>query len=168
MIGFLREKGFVLSLEEVESLAGGDIVGRPHFAQAMLNHGYVSNRREAFDLWLDTPEYHQKLDRDKPSVRECIDAIKADGGFVSLAHPYQIGIADDALGVLVKELKDFGLDAIECYYPRFTSKQQAFYLSLAKKYDLLVTGGSDFHGERVKPEVELAAWEIDLGYLSGD
>ena len=168
LISFLREKGFPLSLDEVESLAGGDIVGRPHFAQAMLNHSYVSNRREAFDLWLDTPEYHQKVDRDKPSVRECIDAIKADGGFVSLAHPYQLRIPDDALDALVKNLKGYGLDAIECYYSRFTPKQQAFYLSLAEKNHLHITGGSDFHGEQVKPDIALTAWKLDLGWMIGD
>ena len=58
-----------------------------------------------------------------------------------------------------------GLDAVECYYPKHTPEQTAFYLRLAEKYGLHVTGGSDFHGERVKPDVHLMAWELDLSWL---
>lgn len=166
LLEFLREKGIELSLSEVTEIAGGDIIGRPHFAQAIVRRGYVSTNREAFDLYLDTEEYHEKVERDKPSVQECIAAIKASGGKVSLAHPYQIGISNDELDKLVGELADQGLDAIECYYPKYTPEQQAFYLHLAEKYQLHQTGGSDFHGEKVKPDVELAAWELDTDWLS--
>ena len=66
---------------------------------------------------------------------------------------------------LVEQLKGWGLDAIECYYPKYTLEQQKFYLHLAEKYQLHQTGGSDFHGERVKPDVELAALELVLDWL---
>ena len=62
-------------------------------------------------------------------------------------------------------LKSYGLDAIECYYPIHTREQTAEYLALAKKYDLHITGGSDFHGEKNKPEHPLAAWELELDWL---
>ena len=65
------------------------------------------------------------------------------------------------------ELAGYGLDALECYYPRYTAAQQALYLRLAEKYGLHVTGGSDFHGERVKPDIELAALELDVDWLMG-
>ena len=65
----------------------------------------------------------------------------------------------------MRALKDLGLDAIECRYPRHTPDQTAFYLRLVEKYGLRITGGSDFHGERVKPDVELAAWDLDLDWL---
>ena len=113
----------------------------------------------------DTEEYRACVKQVKPSVRECLEAIKSAGGKTSLAHPYQIGIDDDALDTLVGNLVPWGLDAIECYYPRFTPAQQAFYLSLAEKYRLHVTGGSDFHGERVKPDISLAALALDLDWL---
>jgi len=166
LLAFLSCKGIILDQEEVESLAGGQIVGRPHFAQAMVTRGYVRSNREAFDRYLDTPEYHEVVSYGRPSVRECIEAILADGGVVSLAHPYQIGLDNDALDRLVGELKKVGLGAIECYYPRHTAKMMTFYLELAKKYDLYVTGGSDFHGEKVKPDIELAAYEIDVDWLT--
>ena len=165
IIGFLREKGFELSLDEVMEIAGGDIIGRPHFAQAMVRRGYVESNREAFDRYLDTAEYHQKVKRFKASAQTCLGAIKSAGGRASFAHPYQVGLEDEALETLVRQLKDWGLDAIECCYPRHTPEQTAFYLRLAEKYGLHVTGGSDFHGERVKPDIQLAAWDLDLGWL---
>lgn len=165
IVDFLREKGVDVELAEVEELAGGEVIARPHFAQVMLRHGYVSTNREAFDRYLDTPEFRQRVKRFKADARTCVEAIKAAGGKVSLAHPYQMGLGDDALEMLVKQLKGWGLDAIECFYPKYTPEQQKFYLHLAEKYRLHRTGGSDFHGERVKPDVELAALELDMDWL---
>lgn len=165
LLAFLRGKGIELTAGEVEALTGGAIIGRPHFAQAMVKRGYVKSNREAFDRYLDTEEYHQKVERDKPSVQECITAIKTSGGKVSLAHPYQIGISNNELDKLVGELIDQGLDAIECHYPKYTREQQEFYIHLTEKYHLHQTGGSDFHGEKVKPDVNLAAMEWDLEWL---
>ena len=82
-----------------------------------------------------------------------------------LAHPYQIGIGNDELDRLTAELAGYGLEAIECHYPKYTREQESFYLGLAQKYHLHVTGGSDFHGEAVKPDIKLAALELDLGWL---
>jgi len=165
LLAYLAEKGMALTLDEVEAVAGGKVIGRPHFAQAMVARGYVANNREAFDKWLDTEEFHERVERPKPSTRECVETIRASGGRVSLAHPYQIGVDDAALDAIVRELAGYGLDAIECYYPKFTPAQQAYYLSLAEKYRLRATGGSDFHGERVKPDVALAALELDADWL---
>lgn len=165
IIDFLREKGVNIDLTEVEALAGGDVIGRPHFAQVLVRHGYVSTNREAFDRYLDTEEFRNKVKRFKADSRTCIEAIKSAGGKISLAHPYQMGLPDDELEALVARLKDGGLDAIECYYPKYTRSQQAFYLHLAEKYRLHQTGGSDFHGERVKPDVRLARWPLALQWL---
>lgn len=165
IIDFLREKGINISLEEVLAAAGGAVIGRPHFAQVMVRRGYTSTNREAFDRYLDTEEYHRVVERDKPSALECITAVKASGGFVSLAHPYQVGIDDSALERLVRELTGYGLDAIECFYPRHTPQQTSFYLSLAQKYSLHITGGSDFQGRHVKPDIGLTAWALELDWL---
>lgn len=167
IIDFLKEKGVPISLPEVEELAGGGVIGRPHFAQVLVRRGYVHSTREAFDRYLDTAEF-QRIERQKPDARTCVEAIRAGGGRVSLAHPYQVHLEDGALEELVRELAGYGLDAIECYYPKHTPAQRDFYLRLARKYGLHVTGGSDFHGERVKPDVALAAWELEVDWLIQD
>lgn len=165
IVDFLREKGIHIDLAEVEEIAGGDVIARPHFARTLVKHGYVSTNREAFDRYLDTDEFRQKVKRFKADSRTCVEVIKSAGGKVSLAHPYQMGLLDDELEALVAQLKDQGLDAIECYYPKYTSEQQAFYLHLTEKYQLDRTGGSDFHGEKVKPDIGLARFPLALDWL---
>lgn len=162
---FLRTKGLEIPLDEVDEEAAGGSVGRPHFAMVMLRHGMVSTRKEAFDRYLDTPEFQRIEKGTKPSAQTCVEKIKAAGGKVSLAHPYQIVLNGETLEELVKRLKGYGLDAIECYYPIHTRAQTAEYLALAKKYGLHATGGSDFHGEKNKPQNPLAAWELELDWL---
>lgn len=165
IVDFLREKGVDIDLAEVEDLAEGGVIARPHFAQVLVRHGCVSTNREAFDRYLDSEEYRKKVTRFKADARTCVEAIHAAGGIVSLAHPYQMRLPDDELEPLVKQLKDWGLDAIECHYPKYTPEQQEFYLCLAEKYHLHQTGGSDFHGEKVKPDVQLAGVSLDLDWL---
>ena len=162
---FLRGKGLDVPLEEVEALAGGGVVARPHFARVMLRRGYVSSLREAFDRYLDTEEFRRKVKRFKADARTCIETIRAAKGHASLAHPYQIGLEDGPLEELVKQLVGYGLEGIECLYPKHTRPQEAFYRQLAKRYRLHVTGGSDFHGEKVKPEIHLAALPLDVEWL---
>lgn len=164
ILDFLREQGLELILEEVEAVAGGDIIARPHFAQAMVRRGYVTSVQEAFDRYLDTADY-ARIKRPKPDARTCIQAIHAAGGRASFAHPYQVKLTDGPLEDLTRELAEAGLDAMECRYPRHTPEQTAFYLRLAKRYGLHVTGGSDFHGEQVKPDIALTGWDLDLGWL---
>ena len=167
IIDFLRENGINIDLTEVEEVAGGNVIGRPHFAQTLVKHGFVSTNREAFDRYLDTEEFRKKVTRFKADSRTCVEIIKSAGGKVSLAHPYQMRLPNEELDALVSQLKDWGLDAIECYYPKYTPEQQAFYLHLTEKYRLKQTGGSDFHGEKVKPDVQLAKWSLDLEWLMG-
>jgi len=166
IVDFLREKGVDIDLAEVEELAGGEVIARPHFAQVLVRRGYAATNREAFDRWLDTEEFRQKVKRFKADAKTCVEAIKAAGGKVSLAHPYQMGLPDGELEELVSRLKGWGLDAVECYYPKYSPEQQAFYLRLAETYKLRRTGGSDFHGEKNKPDHPLAALELDIDWLT--
>lgn len=167
IIDFLAEKGVYIDLSEVEAVAKGGVVGRPHFAQVLLEHGYIKTNREAYEKYLDTEEY-QRIAIKRLSARDCIEIIHGAGGKVSFAHPYQVKLDDEALDGLVKELKGWGLDAIECYYTKHTPRMQAQYLALADKYGLHATGGSDFHGEFVKPDVPLAKLELELSWLLED
>lgn len=164
IISFLKEKGIEISLEDVEKIAGGQIIARPHFARVMVERGYVKNTREAFEKYLDTDEY-QRIERFKASAEECISAIHSADGKAVMAHPYQLGLSDDDLEKNIVRLCGYGLDGIECYYPKHSEKQIDFYLKLAKKYGLMITNGSDFHGEKVKPDIKMTAKEINISLL---
>ena len=164
IIAFLHEKGIDISIGDVEQLAGGKVVARPHFAQVLVQQGYVSCMREAFDRYLDTAEY-QKIERFKASAEECIQAIHADGGKAVLAHPYQLGMNVEKLDQVLKTLKNAGLDGLECWYSRHTHQMTEEFLALAQKYELYISAGSDFHGEMVKPDIQLHPWKLDLDWL---
>lgn len=164
IVDFLAEKGVPVALEEVEALAQGGLVARPHFARVMVAHGYVKDTREAFDRYLDTDEY-QRIERFKASAKDCVAAIHAGGGKAVLAHPYQLGLSDEELERLVAYLKENGLDGLECYYPQHSAQQIRFYLGLAEKYGLHVTAGSDFHGPAVRPNNPLTPRELEVDWL---
>lgn len=169
ILRFLQEKGIELDLTEVETIAGNGVagsgrIGRPHFAQAMMRHGYVSSMREAFTRYLDTDEY-QRIERKKAPAQKCIAVVQESGGKAVLAHPYQVGLPDDQLEQLVRQLKEYGLEGIECEYPCHTPAQVRFYRELARRYDLHITAGSDFHGERIKPDVPLIPVALDVDWL---
>ena len=164
LVDYLKERGVPVDLAEVEAVAGGSVIARPHFARVMVAHGYVQTTKEAFDRYLDTSAF-QKIERFKADARTCIETIHADGGLVSLAHPYQLKMENEDLEQLVARLKGYGLDALECWYPRHTPEQREFYLSLARKYDLRVSGGNDFHGEKVKPDIHIQPLSLDLDWL---
>lgn len=83
---FLRDKGVDIDLSEVEKLASGEVIARPHFAQVMVKYGYVSSNRETFDHYLDTEEFRQKVKRFKADARTCVESIKSSGE----RHPWPI------------------------------------------------------------------------------
>lgn len=161
---FLKEKGIIVPLDEVEKLAGGGVVARPHFAKVMLDHGFVSSIKDAFDRYLDTNEY-QRIERFKASAAECIQAIHQSGGKAVLAHPYQLGLPDAALESLIAALRNEGLEALECYYPQHSPDMVKKYLVLAKKFGLHITAGSDFHGETIHPDNPLTPVWLDIDWI---
>lgn len=163
ILEYLAEKGVPVTLEEVEEF--GPAASRPHFARAMIRRGYVSSVQEAFARYLSTEEFMRRAGRVKPSARACIETVRAAGGVAALAHPYQIGLSPEKLEALIEELRGYGLNAMECFYPRHSPEQTAFYRRLAARFGLYETGGSDFHGERVKPDIALTPLRLDLPWL---
>lgn len=166
IVDFLHRHGIPIDLEEVQALAGRSAVGRPHFAQVMVCHGWVKTSREAFEKYLDTPEYLQ-VEREKFPAKDCIAAILAAGGNPVMAHPYQLRLENGSLEKEIKKLVSYGLAGLECYYPKHTSEQQAFYLKLAEKYGLYVTAGNDFHGEKIHPSDTIRPVDLDVSWLTG-
>jgi predicted metal-dependent phosphoesterase TrpH len=142
----LNRLGFALSWEEVKAYAGEDVVGRPHFAQALEAKGYVSSKMEAFDLYLGKGK-KAYAERFRMSPADSIAAIRGAGGIAVLAHPFTLDLKRDALRAAVCELRDAGLAGIEACYSEHSLEQEALYRALAGELGLAVTGGSDFHGD---------------------
>ncbi|NOU76284.1 PHP domain-containing protein [Paenibacillus sp. LMG 31458] len=130
-------------LREIENIKSkGDTVGRPHIAAVLLNKGYVSTISEAFDRYLGTgAAAYANPPRIEPAT--AIGWIQEAGGKAVLAHP---GIYHD--DALIEAIAHQGLDGIEVYHSDHTPEDEAKYLSLAQRSGLLITAGSDFHGER--------------------
>lgn len=149
----LQKLGFHLTWEEVASYAGEDVVGRPHFAQALQAHGYVSNKDEAFDRYLGKgkPAYAERR-RLLPDAS--IQLIREARGVPVLAHPFTLNLASQDLMKLIARLREEGLEGVEVFYPEHTPDMQNLYLKMAKELDLVVTGGSDFHGA-LAPDIQL-------------
>lgn len=141
----LAELGCPLEWDEVAALAGGESMGRPHIATAMVNRGYVSSFKDAFDRYLGKGAAAY-TDRDKMTPEIAIKRIRSAGGLPVLAHPQTLSLADDELSDLLGRLTSMGLAGVEVYYYSHSEEETALYLSLARKYGLVATGGSDFHG----------------------
>ena len=149
----LNDDGLELTFEEVEAYAGEGLIGRPHFAQAMLAKGYVQTKKEAFDRYLarGKPGYAERF---RLNPEDSIREIHAAGGLAVLAHPFTLELKGDAMDAFMRELAGLGLDGVEVYYSEHSPKLVRTYRDLALKYDLLLTGGSDFHGE-INPAIRL-------------
>jgi hypothetical protein len=152
----LNQQGIPISLEEVVAVSGGKQVGRPHFARVLVEKGAVKTMQEAFDKYLakGKPAY---VDKRRVSSREAIERIREAGGVAVVAHPKQMRLEEEQLARELARLVDEGLEGIEAYNSCQNRTEAELYKRLAKRFNLLVTGGSDFHGAN-KPDV-------DLGYL---
>lgn len=153
ILGKLNGLGCELTWDEVRAYAGEEVVGRPHFAMAMLARGYVKSKNKAFDRYLakGKPAYAERF---RLSPADSIEAIRAAGGLAVLAHPFTLDLKPAALRKRVAELRDVGLAGIEAYYSEHTPDMTGRYLELCRAFDLVAAGGSDFHGE-VNPAVHL-------------
>jgi 3',5'-nucleoside bisphosphate phosphatase len=149
LVARLQELGFDITLAEAEARGRG-MTGRPHFAQLMVEKGYVKDLREAFDDYLDEAAKGYVY-RQEPLFTEGVERIRHAGGIASLAHPVRV---KGDVPALMPELCAGGLNAIEAYHSDHTPADTQLYLSLASQYGIHVTGGSDFHGA-VKPGVML-------------
>lgn len=145
--------GLPLTADELAAEAGGEAVGRPHIAAAMRRRGYVDSVAEAFDLYLrrGAPAF---IDRKRLGLAEAVHLIVSSGGLAVIAHPGLIRTDETGLDRLVRSARHSGALGIECSYPRHDRDTMKRCLDLAVLYDLVPTGGSDFHGDS-KPDNHL-------------
>lgn len=150
----LNTLGIDISLPEVESISQIGQTGRPHIAQLLCRKGVVRNLNEAFAKYLAKGQ-KAYASRFVYSSAEAISIIKKSGGLAILAHPYQVNPTLKETENIVKELVSLGLDGLEVYYPTHSAKIRKKLKTLVKKYDLVASGGSDYHGI-IRPGTELA------------
>ena len=172
MIHKLNELGVKIDYNEVLEVAGttqdGDdpslIIGRPHIAQVMVNKGYVKSIHAAFAKYIGSSGAAY-VSKDRLTVQETITAIHQAGGLACLAHPAQLGITDhEELEHLVARMVDLGLNGIETIHSDHTPSDAHLYEKLAQRFNLINTGGSDYHGSRKsikigKPRVPISVYE---------
>ena len=153
MLEKLNALGFAMTRDEVQALAGEDVVGRPHFGQVMIQKGYAKDKNEVFDKWLGDgkPAY---VDRPRLTAAAAVAVIRQAGGVAVLAHPFTLRVSRDALASLFFELAAAGLAGVECYYSEHSAELTKEFLAMARQANLVPTGGSDFHGE-VSPGIRL-------------
>jgi 3',5'-nucleoside bisphosphate phosphatase len=158
MAARLAELGMPIDPDEVFALVREGSAGRPHVAQVMVNHGYVASVRQAFDKYLAAGRPGH-VPRRKLAPEDAVRLIRKASGVPVFAHP---GLSDR--DEMIPDLIAAGLMGLECYYGAHSAAQTAGYLKLCHDHGLVATGGSDFHGPRVRaatlgvPAVPMTAW----------
>jgi len=141
MVVKLADLGIHIDWQRVREIAGNGSIARPHVALAMLEKGYITSIREAFDKYIarDGPAY---VEREKLTPVEAVALVVRTDGLPVMAHP--LTVADPE--AMIIELKAAGLVGIEAYYAGYTIDEISRLASLADRHGLIATGGSDYHG----------------------
>jgi hypothetical protein len=155
----LNNQGLKIDMEDVCIYTQNGLIGRPHIARALIERGYVHSMREAFDLYLNRgcPAY---VERCSLSIEETIDLIHEEGGIAVLAHPGLIK-RKEIIDYVIKE----GIDGLEVIHSKHTHEDVVYFLSLAKKKNLLITGGSDSHGDLINGEYLIGRYYVPVDNL---
>lgn len=145
--------GFPITIEALTEMFPDAVITRAHMAAWMVEKGYVPSRPAAFEQYIgeDAPCFVSKTE---VTPTDAIELILAYGGVPVLAHPLLYKLPEEKLHLLLRELTKAGLMGIEAVYVLNKGEDETYVRSLAKQYQLLVTGGSDFHGKN-KPNIAL-------------
>ena len=141
MVEKLATLGIQIEWERVQEIAGDGSVGRPHIALAMVERGYCKEPKDAF------PEYLGRnglayVERTRMTPAETVELLTGVGGVPVLAHPAYLADMEATIAVL----KEAGLVGMEVYYAKYNEETVGQLVELAKRYDLIPCGGSDYHG----------------------
>jgi len=164
IVGRLQEAGIDISVEDVYAeVSEGATIGRPHLADAMIRKGIVRERGEAFERFLHNRSKFYIPDA-SPTPEEAIRLIKEAGGVAVIAHPFASLRGRIISSEYLESLIDAGLDGIEILHRDHSEGERDQLLALVRRYALLVTGGSDYHGKRKVNRLgenltELSQWE---------
>ena len=150
-----RDYGIVFNYEDIKALINSNHnLGRPDLAKLCVKYGYAINIKEAFDKYLIDAYNKTRTANKGLTYEDCIGLILESGGTPVLAHPKSLDLSKTEFLILLKKMIDLGLKGIEVYHSSHTLDEMNYYLEIANKYNLLISGGSDYHGE-IKPDIEL-------------
>lgn len=151
-----RDYNIIFTYDDIVKLINAKHnLGRPDIARLCIKHGYASSVQDAFDKYL-TPAYEKCRGTKKGiSYEECINLILQSGGIPVLAHPKSLKLDSVEFLKLLKNLISCGLKGIEAYHSTHTKEETKYFEEIAHKYNLLISGGSDYHGPNTKPDIFL-------------
>lgn len=158
-----KDEKIYFTHEEIKELINANHnLGRPDLAKLLIKKGYVSSVQEAFDKYLIKAYDKTRKVNKNLTYKECINLIKNSGGIPVLAHPHSLELDNEKLEKMLCKMIKLGLRGIEVYHSKNTKTEEKFYLELANKYNLLISGGSDYHGPTVKPDIFLGVGKNNL------
>ncbi len=155
MTARLAEVGCPVSLEEVQIQAETPLLSRVHFARALAAKGYVRRPQEAFERLIgdDGPAF---VPREELSPAEAARWIREAGGVPVVAHPGRFAGGSFRWDEAMRDLQKEGIEGLEGFYGEYRAAEQRYFVGLAKRLGMVVTGGSDYHGAN-KPGLRLGA-----------
>ena len=155
MVLKLKELGCNIELERIKEIAGNGALGRAHIAQALLEKGYITSFKEAFTKYIGhgCPAY---VVREKLTPVEAVKLVIKANGIPVLAHPYTALNPEE----VIKELKTVGLVGMEVYYAGYLASEMNILLNMAEKYELIPTGGTDYHGIDAASDITIGGTDV--------
>ncbi len=160
MTANLRSAGIDITVEKLKASEGEAVLTRAHFAKYMVEHRYTKTTKEAFDKYLnDSSPYY--VPRDYLSPEKAISLIHQAGGLAVLAHPLLYKYNLEQLDEMIALFAEYGLDGIEAIYSMNTGFDEGIVRRFAGRYNLVISGGSDFHGNN-KPDIALGSGKGNL------
>lgn len=151
-----RDYGITFTYEEIKEIINKEHnLGRPDIARLCVKNGFSSTTSEAFAKYL-VPAYNKIRGQNRGiTYKECLELIITSGGIPVLAHPPTLQLNEKEFLILLKDMINNGLRGIEIYHSKMNEEQRKLYLEYAYKYNLLISGGTDYHGITVKPDIKI-------------
>lgn len=153
-----RDYGIRFSYEDIKELVNANHnLGRPDLAKLCVKYGYATTSQDAFDKYLIDAYSKTRQTSKGLQYQECLELITKSGGIPVLAHPKSLELSEKEFLILLKDMISCGLKGMEVYHSSHSKEEMNYYLEIANRYGLLISGGSDFHGKTVKPDIELGS-----------
>ena len=153
MLEKLNTLGYGLTMEDIRRHAGDELVGRPHFASALMEAGHFKHPHKIYRQLLGKGKAAY-VNRRRLTPERCVELITSAGGVAVIAHPGQMKLSRNRLRQLIRGLKEHGLGGLEVLHPSHKPHQVLAFEQLCAEFDLAPSGGTDFHGTHT-PDLSL-------------